>query len=271
MKIHCRRNSFFPLASALALLVNHATAATFTWTGATNADWSNAGNWTGGVPAVANTTDVIIAGTVNVFMSARDLDPTLRSLTFDDSNDADTTLRLYRTGNPGSAPRYLTFSSDSGNATLTVAADSTGNKNFNGPSAAQNNIILTSSLDIIHNGSGTLNFNTTTIINGAGGINKSGTGTLSLQGANTYTGTTNVTVGTLQLDGSTHASSTVGIGTAGTSVAPSPNVAGSVIGGIAQAPKVIEGGAAVLDFLKGLFAKGGLVGLEGNMTPKTRK
>jgi hypothetical protein len=64
---------------------------------------------------------------------------------------------------------------------------------------------------------------------------------------------------------------TLGIGTAGTSVAPSPNVAGSIITGIAQAPKVIEGGAAVLDFLKGLFAEGGLVGLEGNMTPKTRK
>jgi hypothetical protein len=64
---------------------------------------------------------------------------------------------------------------------------------------------------------------------------------------------------------------TLGIGTAGTSVAPSPNVLGSVIGGIAQAPQVIQGGAAVLDFLKGLFAEGGLVGLEGNMTPKTRK
>lgn len=198
MKTHYRKNSFFPLTAAFALLLNHATAATFTWTGATDDSWSVAGNWTGGVPAVANTTDVIISGTTNVFMRAGDLTPTLRSLTFDDTNDADTTLRLYRTGNPSSTGRPLTFSSDSGNATLTVAAGSTGNKNINGGNGAQN-ITLTSSLDIIHNGSGTLNFNSTTRITSAGGINKSGTGTLSLQGVNDYSGATTVTAGTLAL------------------------------------------------------------------------
>jgi autotransporter-associated beta strand protein len=195
---YCLRNFLLQSSAALALLVSQATAATFTWTGAFT-DWSNASSWTGGVPTVANTTDVIIAGTVNVGMFARDLSPTLRSLTFDDSNDANTTFSLYRTSNPGSAPRFLTFSSDSGNATLTVAAGSTGNKNFNGGGGAQNNIILTSSLDIIHNGSGTLNFNTTTIINGAGGINKSGTGTLILNGANTYSGNTLVSAGIIDL------------------------------------------------------------------------
>jgi hypothetical protein len=64
---------------------------------------------------------------------------------------------------------------------------------------------------------------------------------------------------------------TLGIGTAGTSVAPSPNVAGSIITGISQAPQVIQGGTAVLNFLRGLggtagvsegmFARGGLVNL----------
>ena len=198
MKIHYRRNSFLPLTAAFALLLNHATAATFTWTGASDASWSNAGNWTGGVPAVANTTDVIISGTTNVFMRAGDLTPTLRSLTFDDTNDADTTLRLYRTDNSGSAGKPLRFSSDLGNATLTVAAGSTGNKNINGGNGAQN-ITLTSSLDIIHNGSGILNFNSTTRITSAGGINKSGTGILSLQGVNDYSGATTVTAGTLAL------------------------------------------------------------------------
>ncbi|MEY3897312.1 MAG: toxins and related Ca2+-binding domain, partial [Verrucomicrobiota bacterium] len=48
------------------------------------------------------------------------------------------------------------------------------------------------------------------------GINKGGAGTLLLAGTNSYTGTTTVSAGTLQLDGSTHASSTVAVGTSGT-------------------------------------------------------
>jgi autotransporter-associated beta strand protein len=55
------------------------------------------------------------------------------------------------------------------------------------------------------------------IADGATGMNlvKSGAGTQTLTNAQTYTGSTNIDGGTLQLDGSTHASSTVNIGTAG--------------------------------------------------------
>lgn len=48
--------------------------------------------------------------------------------------------------------------------------------------------------------------------------------------------------------------STLGIGTAGTSVAPAPNVLGSVIGGIAQAPQVIKGAQSIGNFFSGLFS-----------------
>ena len=48
------------------------------------------------------------------------------------------------------------------------------------------------------------------------GIYKSGAGTLVLTNTNTYDGTTTISAGTLQVDGSTHASSNVFIGTAGT-------------------------------------------------------
>lgn len=47
--------------------------------------------------------------------------------------------------------------------------------------------------------------------------------------------------------------STLGIGTAGTTSTPGTNVAGSIISGIAQAPKVIQGGQDIYDILRGLF------------------
>ena len=200
MKTHYRKNSFLPVTAALALLLNHATAATFTWTGATSNFWTVAASWdTGTTPAAANTTDVIISGTTNVGnMSTGTLSPTVRSLTFDGTNDANTSLTLQRTGNNGSGSTQLTFSSDSGNATLTVAADSTGDKTLN-RGGGFSNILLTSSLDIVQNGSGNLTFGSQINTTGAGGINKSGTGTLLLAGSNTYTGATNITTGTLAL------------------------------------------------------------------------
>jgi autotransporter-associated beta strand protein len=48
------------------------------------------------------------------------------------------------------------------------------------------------------------------------GISKGGAGTLVLANTNSYTGTTTITTGTLQLDGSTHVNSTVGVSTGGT-------------------------------------------------------
>ena len=64
-------------------------------------------------------------------------------------------------------------------------------------------ITVTSSLDVIHNGSGTLTLGKAdnVSVTGGGGINKSGTGTLLLPGANTYTGETTIKNGTLALDG----------------------------------------------------------------------
>ena len=200
IKINYRRNNLLAAAAVFALLVSQATAGIFTWTGASSGIWSGAGNWTGGVPAVANTSDVIISGTVNVGgMYAGGQSYTVRSLTFDDTNDAYTSLSLSATLNPGSGSRTLTFSSDSGNATLSVAAGSTGDKIINRVGTGTSSVILTSSLDINHNGSGTVIFGTQSVITGAGGINKSGTGTLTLSGANTYTGNTLVSAGKIVL------------------------------------------------------------------------
>ena len=200
MKTHYRKNSFLPLTAALALLVNSATAATYTWTGVTSTTWSVPTNWTGGIPAVANTSDVIIGGIANVGnMLAGGQSYTVKSLIFDGTNDANTSITLQATTNNNSGSRTLTFFSDSGNATLTVAADSTGDKTLNRGGTGVSNILLTSSLDIVHNGSGNLTFGSQINTTGAGGINKSGTGTLLLAGSNTYTGATTISAGTLSL------------------------------------------------------------------------
>jgi autotransporter-associated beta strand protein len=195
------------LLAAPVLLINQASAVTYTWTGATSSSWATATNWSGGVaPTQSNTTDVIFAGTVNVTsMTAGhgSFNFMVRSMTFSATNDANTTLNLQNGASSHTTSKYLTFSSDSGNATLTVAAGSTGNKLFNRTTdnapTLFSDVNLTSSLDIVHNGDGTLTFGSLTIIKGAGGINKSGTGTLILNGANTYNGTTTISAGTLQI------------------------------------------------------------------------
>ncbi|MCX7412396.1 MAG: autotransporter-associated beta strand repeat-containing protein [Planctomycetia bacterium] len=204
MKIHYLRKTLAAAVAAVALLLNHATAATFTWDGDTSQFWNNAGNWVEGALVSANTTDIIISGTANVgTMYPGNVSYTIKSLTFDASNDANTTFSMQNGGNAGQGSRNLTFSSNSGNATLTVEPGSTGNKTIDRLGTIAATITVTSSLDVIHNGSGTLTLGKAdnVSVTGGGGINKSGTGTLSLPGANTYTGATTIKNGTLALDG----------------------------------------------------------------------
>ena len=117
-------------STALALLVNHATAATFTWDGSDTAFWNLTANWVGGVaPVSANTTDIIISGTANVStMLPGAVSYTIKSLTFDATNDADVRFTMTSTTNVSQSARNLTFNSNSGNATLAVESGSTGNK-----------------------------------------------------------------------------------------------------------------------------------------------
>ena len=89
------------LLASPALLVNQASAVTWTFTGVDpsfGTYWSQTPNWDlGTTPTSANTTDLVIGGTTNVgSMIWHDLTSplTIRSLTFNDSNDANTTLYL---------------------------------------------------------------------------------------------------------------------------------------------------------------------------------
>jgi hypothetical protein len=64
---------------------------------------------------------------------------------------------------------------------------------------------------------------------------------------------------------------TLGIGSQQQQTTPGANIAGTIIGGIAAAPSVIKGAQSIWDYASSLFAEGGLVGIEGNMTPRTGK
>ena len=121
------------LLAAPALLVNHASAVTYTWDGETSGELNIATNWVGNVaPVSGNSTDMIIAGTANVTNlycgGSTGIAYTLRSLTFDATNDANTRFVMVQNANVNNSGRNLTFSSSSGNATLTVEEGSTGNK-----------------------------------------------------------------------------------------------------------------------------------------------
>jgi len=68
---------------------------------------------------------------------------------------------------------------------------------------------ITNNATLVYNLVGSQIYNNA--IGGTGSLTKSGAGSLTLGGTNTYTGATTVSVGTLLIDGSTHASSAVSV------------------------------------------------------------
>ena len=90
------------------------------------------------------------------------------------------------------------------------------------------------------------------LVNGAAGFSKTGAGTVTLAGTNSYTGATNVTVGTLLVNGSiaTSATTVSGTGTlggtAGTTGAVTINSGGTLFPGTSASLGVLNTGAVSL-------------------------
>ena len=144
-------------------------AADGTWTNTSGGLWSNTANWSGGTIAngsgfTANFNTLNITADTTVSL---DGDRTLTNLIFGDTTPA--TAGSWILDNNGVSTNNLILAGAT--PTITVNALGTGK---------------TASISAI--------------IEGTAGLTKAGTGTLTLSGANTYTGTTTVSAGVLRLD-----------------------------------------------------------------------
>ena len=200
-----------PGLAALILAAGYPVhAATFTWDGgAPGSSWGAANNWDpNGIPTFGNTADIIFhsdgaANLSNFTGTAR----TIRSLTFNGFSDADITIRTTTTID-GTVAASLTFEADSGNASITVDAGAAASSIIVG--TAGGGIILNSTLEVAHDGSGELLLGRP--ISGAGGIIKTGGGVMRFnQQANSFTGSIVINEGTL-IDGGATAGGALGTG-----------------------------------------------------------
>lgn len=205
------KSRLFVFTLALAFDISH--AATFVWNGSgTDANWSTAANWIGGVvPSNDGKAAIVLAGS-NSLSPQVDTAWSISSLTY--SNNAG----AFVLGGNGLTLVAGGITNNSTNAqivnnAITLATNQTWSASSN---------ILTFNGNI-NNGTNRLtvagNFNSfiTGVISGTGGLTKSGNGTNFLSGANTYSGLTTVSAGMLNLQnssalGSPGASATVASG-----------------------------------------------------------
>jgi autotransporter-associated beta strand protein len=153
---------------------SNVAAGTYSWN--TTASWGGSA-FPNAVDASA-TMGVDITGdqTINLGQAI-----TVGSLTYGDTNSSN--VMTIAAGNS------LTFSVSSGGATFTTSA----NTNNNAINAA---VVLASPLSVTHAGTGLMTFGG--VVSGTGSLTTLGTGTVVLSGANTFTGGSVVTAGTLR-------------------------------------------------------------------------
>jgi RHS repeat-associated protein/uncharacterized repeat protein (TIGR01451 family) len=211
--------------NATNVLTGTALAADGTWTGASNAVWATAGNWTGGVPDTGNSAIFNGAGNGNTTIDLGS-GVTIKTNLFNTASVA-----AYTIGSGAAGSQTLTLN-DSGaiqmtgtvanhqlfNAAITLGTATAASYTLTNDSA--NTLTLAGR---IGGGTGGTAGAKTLTIGGAGNIvisdvltnggaasvavTKTGAGTLTLSGANTYSGATTVRAGTLTLSGNRTAAS----------------------------------------------------------------
>jgi autotransporter-associated beta strand protein len=202
----------FTLAVGIGFLcAESSVGATFTWTGAgTDNNWSTAANWAGNAaPANDGTSVILLAGT-NRLSPAVNVPWDINTLNFSNNAGAfvlgGSALTIRAGGIVSSNASLETVGND-----LTLAANQTWN-------AAAGNLAVAGN---VNNGTnlltvtGTFNTLLSGILGGSGGLAKTGSGTATLGGANTYSGVTTVSAGILSIQNS----AALGSATGGTVVA----------------------------------------------------
>lgn len=183
--------------SAIFFLYGGADAATLTWTGASNALWSDPGNWGGTAPVAGD--DLFFPGGASNLSNNNDFaaGTSFNSITFSGASGG-----YNLGGNSINLANGITTSNASGYNTVSLNVTLASSQTFN----------LSAELDL--NGNLDLGPNTLTVnligptcffqgaISGTGGIIKEGTAELVFSGpsANSYSGTTTVNAGNLRLN-----------------------------------------------------------------------
>lgn len=189
--------------AVIVFLIVVVEAATKSWDGGTTGNgssWATNTNWAGDIiPATGD--DVVFdsrtgGGTIATPMTVSS-DFSLRTMTFDTNLNAAANLD---TNGSGSTARALTLTGDGTNFIVLTSNMSGKTLTFRGNNGALTvKLSGTAAFDVE---AGALSFGSAVAIAdaaSAGGINKTGAGTLTLSGANTYTGTSTVTAGTMKL------------------------------------------------------------------------
>jgi autotransporter-associated beta strand protein len=186
------------LIAALSMTGTAWGQTTVSWDGGTagtNTSWSTAGNWVGDVlPA---TGDSVLfnsrSGTGTIPDLSLGANFSLATLTFDNVNSRLPTTLNIDTNGSGTTGRSLTISAG---VTLT---NYSGTINFRGSNGTLTASLTGAQTTMNVGGSSTLAF--AVPLGGAGGLSKTGTGTLSLATSGSYTGKTIITGGTVRGSG----------------------------------------------------------------------